>query len=1029
MLYPKCTSKELEKELFENPTCEYRGTPFWAWNCRLTPELLTRQIEYLKEMGFGGFHMHSRTGMATPYLGNEFMDLIKICVEKARSEKMLAWLYDEDRWPSGSAGGLVTKNREYRSRFLLFTPNPYQNESLIKGNDISASVGQRMENGVLLARYDIRLEKNGCLTDYHMLAEDETGKNVWYAYLEVTGISPWFNNQAYVNTLDKKAIDEFIRITYESYKNAVGDDFGGIIPSIFTDEPQFSRKTTLGFASEKKDVFIPWTDDLSETFKAAYGTELLHNLPELFWELPNGQISETRYHYHDHIAQRFADAFAINCGDWCRKNNLMLTGHMMDEPTLHSQTAALGEAMRSYQGFDLPGIDMLCDAHEYTTAKQAQSAKNQFGRKGMISELYGVTNWDYDFRGHKMQGDWQAALGVTVRVPHLSWVSMKGEAKRDYPASINYQSPWFKEYPLIENHFARLSTALTRGKPIVHVGIIHPIESYWLYFGPAEQTAGIRDQLDYNFKNVTEWMIFGQIDFDFIAESLLPIQCEKGDAPLEVGEMQYDTIIIPGCITLRSSTVERLELFQKCGGKLIVMGELPKYVDAKSQNNRLDFLKEAQHIPFENNALLTQLEPVREIDIRNESGIRTDYLITQFRQDGDKRWLFIANGKSIAKPDVVTERHLTISIAGRWKPEIYETMTGEVKPINASFSDSNTIIEQTTYSHDSILLCLSPEEPSTEKLMPSSNKIQLGEGFVSAVPVTLSEPNVLLLDIAEYAFDDGEFEQQEEILRIDNLFRKKLGIPSRNAGVAQPWVIKAEKPEHLIHLRFTIKSELDLENVFLALEDAEDTDIILNGEKIDNLPCGYYVDESIKTVELKKIMAGTNTLELTTPFGKNTNLEWCYLLGDFGVKVSGFCAILTAPVRELAFGDIVPQGLPFYGGNILYKLSVDGNEKNITVHIPSYRGALIGVTLDGDRVGTIAFEPYNFTIPNLSKGKHEIGLTLFGNRVNSFGAVHNNDNTLSWFGPDSWRTINDSWSYEYVLNKTGILKSPAIIED
>ena len=155
----------------------------------------------------------------------------------------------------------------------------------------------------------------------------------------------------------------------------------------------------------------------------------------------------------------------------------MLTGHMMEEPTLKSQTAALGEAMRSYRSFQLPGIDMLCGSREFTTAKQAQSAVHQYGRPGMTSELYGVTGWDFDFRGHKLHGDWQAALGVTVRVQHLAWVSMKGEAKRDYPASINDQSPWWQDYAYIEDHFARLNTALTRGKPVVRVGVIHPVES------------------------------------------------------------------------------------------------------------------------------------------------------------------------------------------------------------------------------------------------------------------------------------------------------------------------------------------------------------------------------------------------------------------------------------------------------------------------------------------------------------------------------------------------------------------------
>lgn len=70
MLYPKNTEKELSRDLFKNPTSEYRGTPFWSWNCKLDSETLETQIEYLKEMGLGGFHMHSRTGMATEYLCN-----------------------------------------------------------------------------------------------------------------------------------------------------------------------------------------------------------------------------------------------------------------------------------------------------------------------------------------------------------------------------------------------------------------------------------------------------------------------------------------------------------------------------------------------------------------------------------------------------------------------------------------------------------------------------------------------------------------------------------------------------------------------------------------------------------------------------------------------------------------------------------------------------------------------------------------------------------------------------------------------
>ncbi|MFR7842410.1 MAG: hypothetical protein ACLU3U_04685 [Gallintestinimicrobium sp.] len=37
------------------------------------------------------------------------MDRIKGCLAKAKQENLQVYLYDEDRWPSGFAGGLVTK--------------------------------------------------------------------------------------------------------------------------------------------------------------------------------------------------------------------------------------------------------------------------------------------------------------------------------------------------------------------------------------------------------------------------------------------------------------------------------------------------------------------------------------------------------------------------------------------------------------------------------------------------------------------------------------------------------------------------------------------------------------------------------------------------------------------------------------------------------------------------------------------------------------------------------------------------------
>ena len=89
--------------LFENPGIEFRGKPFWSWNGELQKKELLRQLSIIKEMGFGGFFMHSRAGLMTEYLGEDWFELVNVVADEGEKLGLEAWLYDEDRWPSGSA--------------------------------------------------------------------------------------------------------------------------------------------------------------------------------------------------------------------------------------------------------------------------------------------------------------------------------------------------------------------------------------------------------------------------------------------------------------------------------------------------------------------------------------------------------------------------------------------------------------------------------------------------------------------------------------------------------------------------------------------------------------------------------------------------------------------------------------------------------------------------------------------------------------------------------------------------------------
>lgn len=1031
MLYKKNNTKELDIELFKNPTSEYRGTPFWSWNCVLDKETLTEQIEYLKEMGFGGFHMHSRSGMATKYLSDEFMDLVKVCTEKARKEKMLAWLYDEDRWSSGAAGGYVTKTKKYRQKQLVFTMNKDE-------NTVDAEKGTEEGLPYLLACYDIELNEKGELLSYAVINDEETAKgDKWYAYVRCAKESGWFNNQTYVDTLSKEAIDEFINITHERYKECIGEDFGELVPAIFTDEPNCGFKITLKSGKDKGESVFPWTTKLPSEIKHRYNIDIIKALPEVFFNLKDNELSKARYCYHETVCELFVQSFMDNCSAWCEKNGLMQTGHALaEEPLLYQMKESGGEAMRVYRSMHIPGIDVLCNHVQLTAAKQTQSVVHQYGREAMMSELYGVTNWDFDFRGHKFQGDWQAALGVTVRVPHLSWVSMKGSAKRDYPASINYQSPWYKEYSYIEDHFARLNTALTRGKPVVNIGVIHPIESCWLNFGPADASADAIQNIEEGFKNVSEWLLYGQVDFDYISEELLS---EKGsvDNKLNMGKMRYSTVVVPACDTLRRTTFELLKKFKENGGNLIFYGECPRCIDL-IETDEVRSLYNSSVSVQNKNSLLKAVSDERFIEIVNtDTGVRCDNLIYNLRDDNGVLWLFTAharnpredvvyipNGKYF-QGDVAVAENLKITIKGEFIPEIYDTVTGEIINPQYSYENGNTVIYKTIYAYDSILLKLENGK-GKENNVEEAVKPQIAAfDFKGLVDYSLDEPNVYLLDMAEYKLDDGCFMPLEEILRIDEKCREPLNFPKASGTDVQPWVIEEEKIEHCVTLKFDIESEIETSDIYIGVEEAEY--IEFNGAAAELIPCGYYVDKSIKKYKLSKLVKGNNILIVKVPFGKRTGIENCYLLGDFGVSVAGSVKKIIALPDKLAFGNIVNQGLPFYGGNITYKIEVNV-ESGDTIEISAgrYRGSLIKAKVDGKDCGRIVYPPYVCRVKDISSGKHTIELTLFGNRANTFASMHNYS-LDTWYGPEHWYAKdNEGWCYEYNLKETGIISSPVI---
>ena len=106
---PKINSYDQLISVFSDPPSEYRSDPFWVWNKDVSKEDIDRTLHDYKKRGFGGVFLHPRYGLMTEYLSPHWFDLVKYSRDVAKKLDMQLWIYDEDSYPSGFAGGHVNE--------------------------------------------------------------------------------------------------------------------------------------------------------------------------------------------------------------------------------------------------------------------------------------------------------------------------------------------------------------------------------------------------------------------------------------------------------------------------------------------------------------------------------------------------------------------------------------------------------------------------------------------------------------------------------------------------------------------------------------------------------------------------------------------------------------------------------------------------------------------------------------------------------------------------------------------------------
>jgi len=1034
-------------ERFRSPGNEYRGKPFWSWNGLLKRDELLRQIEVIREMGWGGFFMHSRTGLRTEYLGEEWFDLINACADKAEELGLEAWLYDEDRWPSGYAGGKVTADPAFRRLYLRC--RPLAPKAFAWRDGLVAAFVCRLDG---FESYDARRLAPGEEVD------PESGLTVLEFTVEEMACGSFYNGQTYVDTMNPEATRAFIEATHEAYRVRCGERIGGSIRGVFTDEPHRGLvMCSSGVDNEEPQWLVPWTGALPATFRERFGYDLVDRLPDVFLRPEGRRISQVKWHFLETLQQLYLDNWAKPCDEWCRENGMILTGHVLHEDTLGAQTVPCGSMMRYYEHMEYPGVDVLTEGNRcYWIVKQCASVARQLGRKWLLSELYGCTGWQMPLRGHKAVGDWQSLFGVTLRCPHLSWYTMAGEAKRDFPASIFHQSAWWRDYAYVEDYFSRMQLILSEGEPCCDLLVVSPVESVWaqVHTGWATWLDSVDPdvkRLDEVYQSVFHWLCGAHVDFDYADEDHIArfARVEAGAADQEepilaLGRGRYRGVIVAGLETIRSTTLDVLDEFHQEGGLVTFIGPSPSHVDALPSGRAValgeetDGASDALPGHVSQDALRYQLSESDVTDAAwevsgqmvsvaddNWDGMRDVYC--QVRETEAGRFTLALNTDRDN-----WKRGAHVQLGGPGHVEEWDCATGERFRIPARWHGRWLEFDADFAPGGEHLWLVTDQADRKIPLRPTFREVSR-TGLAGPFAYELDEPNVCVLDRARYRLNGGEWSDELEILKADRVLRRSLGLPLRGGEMAQPWF--ASHQEHPVVGRLELRFELDVDDlptspVYLALETPKAFTVTVNDTQLDpEAADGWWVDCAFVKLPVPAgaLRPGRNVVALETDFRDDIDLEALYLLGEFGVRVDGTRRTLAKLPECLAVGDVVPQGLPFYTGKITYLLGAApavGDASRVFLELGEFEGACAAVPMSDGRRAMMAWPPYEADITADAGTKWCVGLEVVLTRRNVFGPLHQVPLDTTGYGPGNWISEGRHFSEGYNLYTSGLLEPP-----
>lgn len=314
--------------------------------------------------GMGGFVVN--VNFANGYLRNEknWKEFVE-SVRKARQEGMRVWIYDEQGWPSLSAGGVVLE-KDPSLECLEFVYDPAAKDPFY------------------------------------------SRKSYEYTFASMDSLR---TARRHPNPLDPKATRKFLEVTHQHYKDALGPDLYHQVEAFFTDEPTLLGISILRIMTpeerEKHGVTdpldwskkilpaIPWRSDLPDRYQEKYSEDLRKNFSSLFGGNTEKDFA-VRARFWNLIGELNADSYFGEIRRFCEKDPAgpVASGHTLAEEGFLLSVPIDGNKLEVLKQFQLPGQDLLTSVPlaqitgtHWLTSTMPASAAYLIGSRKIMTEI------------------------------------------------------------------------------------------------------------------------------------------------------------------------------------------------------------------------------------------------------------------------------------------------------------------------------------------------------------------------------------------------------------------------------------------------------------------------------------------------------------------------------------------------------------------------------------------------------------------------------------------------------------------